>query len=243
MEFFPAIDLMDGHCVRLYQGLKDKRTNYSAAPADTARTFADEGASGIHVVDLDGAFSGAGKNLATIREITRAVAIPVEVGGGIRNMADIEALFDLGVARIIIGTAAIVNPTLVQQAVLAHGAEKVLVGIDAHKGNVAIKGWAEKTSVMAEELALSIKRLGITSIVYTDILRDGTMTGPNIAETKTMAEKTALNIIASGGISSLIDIKNIITLEPHGVTGFIAGKAIYDNAFTVRDVMALLKGA
>ncbi len=243
MIFWPAIDIMNGRCVRLLRGEKNARTDYAGIPADIAASFAKDGADGIHLVDLDGAFEGKRKNMETIKAVASGAGIPVEVGGGIRSIDDMKALFDAGVFRVILGTAAIKGPDLVTDAIREFGPDKIVLGIDAKEGFAAVKGWTEKTNIRPEDLALKMKDRGIENLIYTEISRDGTLKGPDIEGTKAIAKATGLKVIASGGISSLIDIGNLIKVESYGITGFITGKAIYEGWFTVSEAASLVRGA
>ncbi|MFH0918987.1 MAG: 1-(5-phosphoribosyl)-5-[(5-phosphoribosylamino)methylideneamino]imidazole-4-carboxamide isomerase [Fibrobacterota bacterium] len=241
MMFLPAIDLLKGQCVRLLQGEKDKATVYHDHPAEVAAGFERDGADGIHVVDLDGAFEGRQRNIESIRAVVEAVGLPVEVGGGIRTLGDIEHLFSAGVARVILGTAAVENPELLGEAVATFGAERVWAGIDARNGRAAIKGWVQDSGIPAVELGKRMRDLGVKTVIYTDIRRDGALTGPNINETRRMAVETGLSIIASGGVHSLKDIRDLMGIEKDGVAGIIAGRAIYEGTMTVEKAVRLLK--
>jgi phosphoribosylformimino-5-aminoimidazole carboxamide ribotide isomerase len=242
MMFLPAIDLMDGRCVRLRHGEKANKTEYAGDPAETARGFARDGADAIHLVDLDGAFEGRRKNQRTILEVVLAAGIPVEVGGGIRALADMEALFEAGVWRVIVGTAAVKAPSLVEEALRAFGPERIVLGLDVREGTVAIQGWTEKAPIVAKALALDMKRRGLRTMIYTEISRDGALLGPDIEGTRAIAEETGLEVIASGGISSLADIRRLCEAEGYGIRGFIVGKAIYEGLFTVKEAAALVRG-
>jgi len=240
MEIIPAIDLKGGKCVRLVQGDMDKATVFSDDPVATAKRWEACGAARLHVVDLDGAFDGAPKNRSTIEKIVDSLKIPVQVGGGIRRIETIEAYVDLGVDRVILGTVAQKDPELVIKACeLYHG--RIVVGIDAKSGKVAIKGWAEVTSESAMDLAAEYEDYGVAAIIYTDISRDGMMVGPNIEATRELALSIDIPVIASGGISSLEDIKSILALENDGVEGVITGKAIYSGALRLEDAISLAK--
>lgn len=241
MILFPAIDLKEGQCVRLIEGCMDSATIYSNDPGSTARVWQDQGAQFIHVVDLDGAFAGQPRNRESISSIVKAVDVPVQVGGGIRDLATIEDLFSLGVNRVILGSAAILKPELVSQACSKYG-ERILVGIDARDGLVAIQGWGETVSKTALELAREVKELGIARIVFTDIRRDGKLSGPNLAATGELAQASGLKVIASGGVASLADIRAVKALEPQGVEGAIMGKALYSGAVKLPEALAIARG-
>ena len=216
MLIIPAIDLKEGKCVRLEQGLMDKATVYSDDPASMAKHWESLGAELLHVVDLNGAFAGAPRNLDAIIAIRKAIKIPIEVGGGIRDVETIRALVSSGINRIILGTAAIENPSLVQQA-CKDFPEKIIVGIDAKDGMVAIKGWAEVTTVKAVDLAKQMQDYGVIAVIYTDIKRDGMLTGPNIDATEALAKELDMPVIASGGVSRLEDIKGLLDIARSGV--------------------------
>jgi len=240
MIIFPAIDLKEGKCVRLEQGLMEKDTVYSDNPAAMARHWQDEGGEFLHLVDLDGAFAGVPKNKAAIEAIVAAVDIPTELGGGIRDLETIEAYLKLGVDRVILGTVAKENPALVAEACRSFPGQ-IVVGIDAKNGQVAVRGWAEVTEKKATELAREMEGFGVTAIIYTDIARDGMMQGPNLAATRALAEAISIPVIASGGVSSLDDIRNLLEIEPYGVAGVITGKAIYSGSLDLREAVALTK--
>ena len=241
MILFPAIDLKEGKCVRLIEGRMDSATIYSDDPGSIARLWQEQGAQFIHVVDLDGAFAGQPRNRQAIAQIVKCVQVPVQVGGGIRDLATIEDLLSLGVNRVILGSAAIINPGLVAEAGQKYG-EKIVVGIDARDGLVAIQGWGETVEKTALELALEMKRMGIQRIVFTDIRRDGKLAGPNLAATGDLARDSGLKVIASGGVASLEDIRQLKKLEPQGVEGAIMGKALYTGAVKLPEALAIARG-
>jgi phosphoribosylformimino-5-aminoimidazole carboxamide ribotide isomerase len=240
MLIIPAIDLKEGKCVRLEQGLMDKATVYSEDPATTAKHWEDQGAELLHVVDLNGAFAGAPKNLDAIKAIRSAVAMPIEVGGGIRDMATIRKLISIGIDRIILGTAAIQKPDFVQAACAVFPG-RIIVGIDATDGLVAIKGWAEVTKVHAIDLAKRMQEYGVIAVIYTDIKRDGMLTGPNIEATKALAESLRIPVIASGGVHTMKDIENLMAVRCNGVTGVITGKAIYSGSLNLREAIQYVR--
>jgi len=237
----PAIDLKEGKCVRLEQGLMEKDTVYSDDPGAQARAWQEQGGEYLHIVDLDGAFAGVPKNEAAIRAIVAAIDIPCELGGGIRDLTTIEAYLALGVDRVILGTIAQQNPALVAEACKLFPG-KIVVGIDAKDGLVAVRGWADVTATRATDLAKQMEGFGVAAIIYTDIARDGMMQGPNIAATKSLAEAIRIPVIASGGISSLDDIRNLRAIEASGVVGAITGKAIYSGALDLREAVRVAKG-
>lgn len=241
MILFPAIDLKEGQCVRLIEGRMDSATVYSHDPGSTARAWQEQGAEFIHVVDLDGAFAGQPRNRRSIAQIVQSVTVPVQVGGGIRDLATIEDLLGLGVNRVILGSAAILRPKLVAEAVEKYG-QRILVGIDAKDGLVAIQGWGETVEKTALELALEVKEWGIATIVFTDIRRDGKLIGPNLAATGELAKASGLQVIASGGVSSLDDIRALKELEDSGVVGAIMGKALYSGAVRLPEALAIARG-
>src|SRR5512133_1801718 len=240
MLVIPDIALKAGQCVRLEQGLMDKDTVFNDDPGAQARVWQDQGAELLHIVDLDGAFAGKPKNRSAIEAIVKALTIPTQLGGGIRDLPTIEAYLDMGIDRVIIGTAAQRNPKLVEDACQRFPG-RVVVGIDAKNGMVAVQGWAELTGITAVELAKQFEGFGVSAIIYTDISRDGMMQGPNIEATRGLAESVSIPVIASGGVSSLQDIRNLMAVEQSGVTGVITGKAIYTGAFSLAEAIALTK--
>lgn len=244
MLIFPAIDLKEGKAVRLVQGRMEEATIYAENPLEVAEQFAGQGAKYLHVVDLDGAFAGRPVNDAVIREIVRTAAMKVQVGGGIRTLERIEELLELGVSRVILGTVAVRDPILVERAVRRFG-EQIVIGIDAKAGKVAVQGWAESTELSAEELALAMKRIGVQRIVYTDIARDGMLGGVNIESTVKLAQITGINIIASGGVAGLDDLRLLAEERARGISieGAIIGKALYAGAFTLPEALAAAAAA
>ncbi|MDO3377656.1 1-(5-phosphoribosyl)-5-[(5-phosphoribosylamino)methylideneamino]imidazole-4-carboxamide isomerase [Geoalkalibacter halelectricus] len=241
MLVIPAIDLKEGRCVRLEQGLMDKDTVYNDDPAAQARIWQEQGAELLHIVDLDGAFAGVPRNRAAIQAIVAALDIPAQIGGGIRDLPTIEGYLQLGIKRVILGTVAKENPALVKEACrLFPGA--IVVGIDARDGFVAVRGWAEVTRKKADELARELEGYGVEAIIYTDIARDGMMQGPNLQTTGDLARAIAIPVIASGGVSSIQDIRNLRALEPLGVAGAITGKAIYSGALDLREAIRVARG-
>lgn len=240
MIVIPAIDLKEGCCVRLEQGEMHRDTVFSDNPAEQALKWQQAGAELLHLVDLDGAFAGEPRNKGAIEAILKALSIPAQLGGGIRDIATIEAYLSLGLSRVIIGTAAQRNPELVLEACRKFPG-RIVVGIDAKSGMVAVQGWAEVTGITAVELAKKFEDCGVAAIIYTDISRDGMMAGPNIEATKTLAEAISIPVIASGGVSSLKDIENLMAIEQSGVTGAITGKAIYTGAINLADAISLTK--
>ncbi|MCK5912710.1 MAG: 1-(5-phosphoribosyl)-5-[(5-phosphoribosylamino)methylideneamino]imidazole-4-carboxamide isomerase [Desulfuromusa sp.] len=242
MIILPAIDLKEGRCVRLEQGLMDRDTVYNDDPAAQALMWQEQGGEYLHIVDLDGAFAGQPKNKSAIRSIVNAIDIPSELGGGIRDLETIESYLDLGINRVILGTVAKEDPGLVKDACRLFPGH-IVVGIDAKDGLVAVRGWADVTEKKATEMAKEMEAFGVEAIIYTDIARDGMMQGPNIEATKALAESINIPVIASGGLSTLDDIRRLIEIESSGVTGVITGKAIYSGAIDLREAVALTKGA
>lgn len=238
MQLYPAIDIRNGQCVRLRQGQFHDQEIYSNSPVKVAKQWESQGATFIHLVDLDGALHGHGVNEDVIKEIANAVAIPVQVGGGIRTIKDIENKINLGVNRVIIGTKAVENPAFIKEAISMFGADRVVIGIDAKNGMVAIEGWEKVSSYNAVTLALNMKELGVKTIVYTDIAKDGMLQGPNVECTKEMVDATGLDIIASGGVSSLKDLELINQVHVHGA---IIGKALYENRFDLEEAIHLFE--
>lgn len=236
----PAIDLKGGKCVRLEQGLMERDTVFCDDPADQAREWVRQGGELLHIVDLDGAFAGVPKNREAISAIASSISIPTQLGGGIRDISTIEAYLELGIGRVILGTAAQRNPEMVMDACRLFPG-RIVVGIDAKNGMVAVQGWAEVTDIRAVDLARKFEGYGVAAIVYTDISRDGMMAGPNIEATKALAEAISVPVIASGGVSSLKDIEMLMAVESSGVTGVITGKAIYTGAIRLADAIAITK--
>lgn len=242
MIVIPAIDLKDGRCVRLVQGRKDDETVFSEDPVAVAKSFEAQGAERIHVVDLDGAFDGKPKNREQLKAIVDAVGIPVQTGGGIRSLEAIEALLELGVDRVILGTVALKRPELVREACGRFGSERVLVGIDARDGRVAVEGWVEESSVKAVELAREMLAAGVREIVFTDIRRDGMLSGPNVESLEEMLE-TGMRVIASGGVSSVDDLVQLAAYASRGLSGAIVGKAIYTGAVRLDAAIRAVRAA
>jgi len=240
MIVIPAIDLKEGRCVRLEQGLMDKDTVYHDDPAAQALIWQEQGGELLHIVDLDGAFAGVPRNKAAIEAIVAALDIPTELGGGIRDLATVEAYLQLGVGRVILGTVAKENPALVKEACRLFPGQ-IVVGIDANSGFVAVRGWADVTEKKATEMAKEMEGFGVEAIIYTDIARDGMMQGPNLDATRQLAESINIPVIASGGVSSLQDIENLLAIEEAGIAGVITGKAIYSGALDLRQAVALTK--
>jgi phosphoribosylformimino-5-aminoimidazole carboxamide ribotide isomerase len=239
MLVIPAIDLKEGNCVRLVQGKKDAVTVYSNNPANTAKRWESYGAKLLHIVDLDGAFSGNQKNFDAIVRIRKSTKIMLQVGGGIRDSGNLLKLFSAGIDRVIIGTAAIEDPEFSTYSCNKYPG-RVLIGIDAKDGLVAIRGWEEVTSINAKELARRLEIIGAAGIIYTDINRDGMLSGPNIEATREMVEGVGIPVIASGGISCMDDIKNL--LEIKNLWGAITGKAIYSGTLNLKEAIKFVAG-
>jgi len=240
MILYPAIDLKDGLCVRLKQGDMAAATIYNTSPAAQAVEFENQGFEWLHVVDLDGAFAGKSHNGAAVEAILAATHNPLQLGGGIRDMAQIEAWLERGVARVILGTTAVRNPDLVKQA-CRHFPGRIAVGIDARNGRVAVEGWATESDMQAQELARHFEGVGVGAIIYTDIDRDGILTGINWLATYALAQAVSIPVIASGGLASMADIKEMT--RPHAaiLNGAISGRALYDGRIDVREALALLR--
>ena len=240
MIIIPAVDIKDGRCVRLLQGEMDRETVFSDDPAAMAKRWETQGAELIHLVDLNGAIDKKPRNRDTIERILSSVNAPVQLGGGIRDMKTIEGYIQMGIARIVLGTEAIRNPDFVIQAARAFP-ERIVVGIDARNGYVAIEGWTQATATTAIELANAFEDAGIAAINFTDIHRDGMQSGPNLEATRELAEAVSIPVIASGGVSSIDDIQNLLPLVPVGVQGVITGKALYSGALDLKEAITLAR--
>jgi phosphoribosylformimino-5-aminoimidazole carboxamide ribotide isomerase len=238
LRLYPAIDIKGGKCVRLKQGKFNEQTIYSDAPYEIAMKWANYGASYIHVVDLDGALDGIWTNKEAIKRIVESVDVPVQTGGGIRSIRDIEERLNLGISRVIIGTLAVKNPVFVREAVQDFGSDRIVVGIDAKDGMVAINGWEEVSVISAIELCKQMKSYDVKTIVYTDISKDGMLVGPNINYTKYLVDETGLDIIASGGVSSINDLKDV---EQINAEGAIIGKALYANKINLKEAISIFE--
>ena len=240
MILYPAIDLKDGQCVRLYKGAMDQATVFSDAPAEQARSFAAQGAEWLHLVDLNGAFAGNPVNAEAVEAILAAVDLPCQLGGGIRDMATIENWLTKGLRRVILGTVAVEAPDLVMQAARAFPGQ-VAVGVDAREGRVATRGWAEETDMDVIDLARRFEDAGVAALIYTDINRDGAMQGPNVDATAALARAVSVPVIASGGVSRLEDL---VALRDCGapLDGAISGRALYDGKLDLAEALAVLRG-
>ncbi len=239
MDIIPAIDILEGRCVRLYQGDYQQAEVFSEDPLKVAMKMYEEGARSLHLVDLDGARSGEPKNLKLIEAIARSVPVHVQVGGGLRDRNSMLAMLGAGVSRIILGTVAVESPQLVAD-ICAEFPGQVLAAIDARDGKVATKGWLTTSEVLASDLALRMAKIGIAGIIYTDIYRDGTLQGPNLEALRLLAETVDVPIIASGGISSIDDLFSLLALEPLGVKGAIIGKALYNGNIDLKTALRAL---
>lgn len=237
MIIIPAIDLKGGKCVRLFQGRRDAVTLYSNDPVATAKRWESYGAKLIHIVDLDGAFTGNQANFDAIIKIRQSVKVPIQVGGGIRNIENITKLFSAGIERVILGTAAIEDPGFVIYSCSKYPG-KVLIGIDAKEGMVAIRGWEEVTSLTAKELAGRVEIVGAAGVIYTDIVRDGTLTGPSIEAIREIVGSIKIPVIAAGGVSSIEDINNLMKIQ--NLWGVITGKAIYSGTLDLREAIKIV---
>lgn len=235
MQLYPAIDMKGGKCVRLTQGLFDQMKVYSDSPAAMAKLWVSRGAGFLHLVDLDGALAGHSVNEAAIREIAAGAGVPVQLGGGIRSREAVKHMLGLGITRCIIGTKAVERPEFIRELVAEFGTEAIVVGVDARNGMVAVEGWERISSLSAMELCLQMKDFGVSHIVYTDISRDGTLTGPNVEYTRELTVQTGLDIIASGGVSGMDDL---IVLEAAGIKGAIIGKALYEKRIDLAEATA-----
>ena len=240
MKIIPAVDIKEGRCVRLSQGRADQETIYSDDPVEMACHWDEQGASLIHIIDLGGAFEGQPVNTEIVKQIIYNSSIDIQVGGGIRNLKSIETYISAGAYRVILGTIAQKDPNFVAKACKEFPG-KILVGIDARNGNVAIEGWVKISDQRAEDLAQRLEGCGISGYIFTDISRDGMLQGPNLKSIKEFSDSTNLPVIASGGVSKLKDIENLLTLESKGVEGIIIGKALYDKNFTYPQALELIE--
>ena len=236
MQIIPAVDIKNGKCVRLLQGRMDQETIFSPDPAAMACKWARAGAELIHVIDLDGAFAKHPQNMDAIVKIVQSTGVPVQLGGGIRNLETIQMVIEMGVKRVIIGTQAVQNPEFVKTACERFPGQIVL-GVDARKGQVAIEGWSRTTRIGAVELAQQFEASDLAAINFTDIQRDGMLTGPNIEEIRAFAQATQIPVVASGGVSNITDIRRLLELKSDGVTGVIVGKALYSGTLDLKDAI------
>lgn len=239
---FPAIDLKNGEAVRLQQGDMARATVFNSNPAKQAKQFEDQGFEWLHLVDLDGAFAGKPVNALAVAQILKAVKIPVQLGGGIRNIATVESWLGEGISRVIIGTAAVREPAFVKEAARKFPG-KIAIGIDARGGKVAISGWAEETQLEVVEVAKLFEGAGVAALIYTDVERDGMLQGLNLDSTIALAEAVSIPVIASGGFASINDVKALLSPRAKKLAGAIAGRALYDGRIDPAEALALLKGA
>jgi phosphoribosylformimino-5-aminoimidazole carboxamide ribotide isomerase len=236
MDIYPAIDIKGGKCVRLSQGEKDREVIYSDDPVTMALKWQNDGAGHLHVVDLDGAFEGSIKNMDIVEKIVTSVDMFVQLGGGIRSLDIIEDVLNSGIKRVIIGTKAYEDEQFVEDAVKEFG-QRIAVGLDTRKGRVAIKGWTETTQAEPVKMALKLQKMGVKTIVYTDILTDGMMSGPNLPAIEELLDQTKTGIIASGGITTYADISNLKKLENKGLVGAVIGKALYEERLNLSEIV------
>jgi len=239
VKIIPAVDIKEGRCVRLSQGLADQETVYSDDPVAMACHWGEEGASLVHVVDLDGAFNGQPANADIVKKIIYNSSVDIQIGGGIRNLQTIESYINAGAYRVILGTVAQEDPKFVADA-CREFPDKIMVGIDARDGNVAVKGWVEVSDKKATDLARQLETCGVSGYIFTDISRDGMLQGPNLKSIREFVDHTSLPVIASGGVSRLKDIEDLLALEPNGIAGIIIGKALYDKNITYPQTLKLL---
>ena len=237
---FPAVDLKNGQCVRLEQGDMARATVFNLDPADQARSFAEQGFEFLHVVDLDGAFAGKPVNAQAVESMLASIKMPVQLGGGIRDLATIEAWLSKGITRVIIGTAAVRDPPFVKQAARDYPG-RVAVGLDARDGKVAVQGWAQSSDLSALEIAKRFEDAGVAAIIYTDISRDGLLTGLNLDATIALAEAVSIPVIASGGLASIEDVKQLIAPRAHKLAGAIAGRALYDGRLDATQALRMIR--
>ncbi len=240
MIIYPAIDIKDGKCVRLYQGRMDEVTVFSEDPLEMAKRWKEEGAQFFHIVDLDGAVEGKPHNLEIVKKIVEETEVPLQLGGGIRDLESIEEVLSVGVKRVILGTIAVKNPPLLAEAIGRYK-ETIMVGIDARKGKVSVAGWKEDTAFEAVEIARKMEQMGIERIIYTDIERDGTLIGPNISSLRSVLEAVEIPVIASGGVSTAKDVRDLKELEPLGLEGVIIGRALYTGTISLLEAIEICK--
>lgn len=241
MLVIPAIDLKDGAVVRLHQGHAGQETRYASDPVVVAREWQEQGARWLHVVDLDGAFSGCPKHLGLVEQMVKAIGVPIQFGGGLRSLLHVEQAFDTGVERVILGSLALTDPDLLTSVVERYG-ERIAVAVDVREEKVYTSGWQEESHASPMEVARRLQSANVARIIYTDISRDGTMEGPNLEATKRMAQQTGLAVIASGGVSTLADIRRLTQLQEVGVEGAIVGKALYEKRFTLGEAIEAARG-
>ncbi|NMC32791.1 MAG: 1-(5-phosphoribosyl)-5-[(5-phosphoribosylamino)methylideneamino]imidazole-4-carboxamide isomerase [Veillonellaceae bacterium] len=241
MIVFPAIDIRGGKCVRLEEGRFDRETVFAENPLEAARRWIDAGSEWLHIVDLDGARAGQPINLEVVKKIAGSFDVKIQLGGGVRTLESVATILSSGVQRVILGSVAVRSPELVSQVCAKYG-EQIVIGIDARNGEVAVDGWEKSGLLQADELALRMKKAGATRIIYTDISRDGMLTGVNVAATLQLADKSGLKVIASGGVRGLEDIQALQPLTERGVEGVIIGKALYTGAISLKDALRVAQG-
>ena len=241
MIIFPAIDIRGGKCVRLEEGRFDRETVFAENPLEAARRWVDAGSEWLHIVDLDGARAGQPVNLEVVKKIAETFDVKIQLGGGVRTLESVAAILSSGVQRVILGSVAVRSPELVSQVCAKYG-ERIVIGIDARNGEVAVDGWEKSGLLQADELALRMKAAGATRIIYTDISRDGMLTGVNVAATLQLADKSGLKVIASGGVRGLEDIQALQPLTERGVEGVIIGKALYTGVISLKDALRVAQG-
>ena len=241
MIIFPAIDIRGGKCVRLEEGRFDRETVFADNPLEAARRWVDAGSEWLHIVDLDGARAGQPVNLEVVKKIAETFDVKIQLGGGVRTLESVAAILSSGVQRVILGSVAVRSPELVSQVCAKYG-ERIVIGIDARNGEVAVDGWEKSGLLQADELALRMKAAGATRIIYTDISRDGMLTGVNVAATLQLADKSGLKIIASGGVRGMEDIQALQPLTERGVEGVIIGKALYTGTISLKDALRVARG-
>ena len=240
MILFPAIDLKEGRCVRLVQGDMNRATVFNDSPADQAAQFVAHGFQWLHMVDLDGAFAGKPMNAAAVEAVLKCISIPIQLGGGIRDLRTVDGWIEKGISRVIIGTAAVRDPAFVREAAKLHPG-KVAVGIDARDGMVAVEGWAETSTLTAEDLGKRFEDAGVSAIIYTDIARDGLLSGINVEQTLALANAVSIPVIASGGLSSMADIERLLEPDCAILAGAITGRAIYDGRIDPKEALSLIR--
>ncbi len=243
MQLIPAIDIRGGRCVRLQQGQPEKQTVYESSPADVAQTFYTAGATRIHIVDLDGAFEGRSKNQKIVTDILAEIPVEIELGGGIRNLSDIEYWLKRGIHSVILGTAAVQSPELVEEAISEFSPDRILIGMDTNNGFIATHGWQQFSEIRDTDFAEVMANFGVERFIYTAIHTDGMMSGPAISELKRFARSTPARVTASGGVRSLADVTALQSLEKYGVDSVIAGRALYEGSLDLEQSIRALKGA
>ncbi len=239
---YPAIDLKDGNCVRLIKGEMSEATIFNDSPANQAQEFADMGFEYLHLVDLNGAFAGEPVNESAVEQILKTVTMPVQLGGGIRDLATIERWLTLGISRVILGTVAVKNPDLVKEACKKFP-NQVVVGLDARNGYIATEGWAEQSELHMFDMAAQFEDAGVAAIIYTDIARDGILTGVNVEQTRALAERSSIPVIASGGLASIEDVKTLLQDENSKISGAISGRALYDKRLDPAEAIEIISAA